>query len=335
MSSVKRLKSGLLGLEGLGTVFLAAIQADDRFDLVAVADSNAQVVRRLAEETAARGYEDYRRLVVEEAHAGLDVLFVALEPFHSHEFVRMAARGGVAVFHKAPFARNVAEGRTLIRCFDETRRPLVVSRFWQSEPAFAKLDRMAELVGRVHLATARVRTADGPVGWRGDSVRAGGGVLLNGAYEQVDLLTALLGMPEDVYARCSAASAPPAPRKHDTEDAAILTLRFSGDRIGSVTVSNGAPEPSWSVTFVGADGRIDLGPGRLTLLAAGGASQVFNVRSKPSLAPAIGSFGSACLSGEEPFLSTASQHLVSLAVIEAGYLSARTGAPESPRQLLG
>ncbi|MHC4698278.1 MAG: Gfo/Idh/MocA family protein, partial [Planctomycetota bacterium] len=227
----------LIGLAGVGGDYLAALRSEDGFDLVAVADTNREVLRQQVKPASGGSlgvYEDYRSLIVETAHAGLDLLFVALEPFQSIEFVELAASRGIGVFHKAPFARDVEEARRVIAQFEAHGCPLAVSRSWQHDcglmessahPIRNPRKNLSELIGRVHAAAAIVRTADGADGWRGDRGRAGGGVLLNGAYEQVDMLISLLGVPESVYAQCSFQGAPGAVRKYDTEDAATLSLR--------------------------------------------------------------------------------------------------------------
>ncbi|UCC32001.1 MAG: Gfo/Idh/MocA family oxidoreductase [Phycisphaerales bacterium] len=328
---MKRLKAALMGLAGVGADYLAAIRSDEQFELAAVADTDPEVLRRQTDMAPARVYEDYRSLIVETAHAGLDLLFVALEPFQSTEFVQMAATRGIGVFHKAPCARSVREAQRLVDRFAGSERPLVVSRPWQFEPAYAALNRLAEFTGHVHAATVHVQTADTPVGWRGDSIRAGGGVLLNGAYEAVDMLVHLLGMPERVYAQCSAAVAPGAPRKYDTEDTATVLLGFGQERTACVTALRGVAEPSWEVAFVGTEGTVEVGADGVTITPRKGSPVKHPAaRAANPAAHALSAFGASQLSNGRPLKSKAEEHLSTLAVIEAAYLSARTGAPESP-----
>lgn len=328
---MKRLKVALMGLAGVGADYLAAIRSDEQFELVAVADTDSEVLRRHTDTVAVGVFEDYRSLIVETAHSGLDLLLVALEPFQSTEFVQMAAARGIGVFHKAPCARNVREAQRLVDQFARSERPLVVSRPWQFEPAYAALNRLTEFTGHVYAATASVQTGDTPVGWRGDLVRAGGGVLLNGAYEAVDMLVHLLGIPERVYAQCSAAVAPGAPRKYDTEDTAMVLLGFGQERTACVTVLRGVAEPSWEVAFVGIEGTVEVRADGLTIIPRdGNLVEYHGARTSSPVAHAISAFGASRLSGALPLKSKAEEHLPTLAVIEAAYLSARTGAPESP-----
>ncbi len=111
---MSRLKVALLGLAGVGEEYLAAIRANDRFELVAIADTDAELLRRRTQAGGERGYEDYRSLVVASDRASLDLLFVALEPHQSLEFIEMAAERGISVFCTAPFSRTVLEVLSVI-----------------------------------------------------------------------------------------------------------------------------------------------------------------------------------------------------------------------------
>ena len=329
-----RLRVAQAGLAGAGTEYLSALQSDERFDLVAVADADPERLRRFAEDTSLRTYEDYRSLIVESVPTGLDVLFVALEPFQSVDLLEVAAEHRVGVFHKAPLARTLGEAQRLVDRFGAADCPLMVPRFWQTDPAFAGLNDLMKLAGRVYAATADAWTVDEPAGWRGDSTRAGGGGLLNGAYEVVDMLVALLGGPESVYAQCSAAVSPGAPRKYDTEDTALVSLRFSEDRIGAVTAWRGAPEPFTRVALFGTESLVEVYRDRMTLTPRhGGSVEVREVQRVPAAAGAVRAFGAARLAEERKPAPAAQEHLPTMAVIEAAYLSAKTGAPESPGRL--
>lgn len=323
-----------MGLKGAGEAYLAVLSEDDRFDLMAVADSDLDVLRRRTEGCRMRAYEDYRSLVVETGRLGVDLIFVALEPFQAIEFVRLAADRGIGIFHKAPFARNMVEARALIDRFAAASRPFVVSRPWQFDPAYGMLLGLAKNRSRVHVASAEVRVAQTAEGWRGDSRRAGGGVLLNGAYDAVDLITKLMGTPEAVYAQCSSVLPPGTARNYDTEDGAVLSMRFAGDRIGTLAAWRGATRPVWTVRLVGAEQVIEARHDGVTVTAdQDEASPWLETPGGP--AGAIRALATAMLGPTTQAPSLASDHLPTMAVIEAAYLSAKTGAPESPARFLG
>jgi len=332
---VKRVKAALLGLTGIGEEFLRALVEDDQFELIAVADRDGEALRKHADGLTARPFEDYRSAIVESTRLGLEAILVALPPYQAVEFDVLAAARGIGVLQGAPWARTITEAQRLIAAFARGSAPLVVLRPWQSEPALAKLGDPSALIGRVYAVHAQVRAAHGPTGWRGDSVRAGAGVLLNDAYEQVDLLVLLMGLPETVFAQARMAVAPGKPRKHDTEDAMTVTLCFPGDRVGSLTAWRGAREPGWEVTFVGEGGVVRLTPDKMIVDRADlPRPTVHDVRTACRIAPAISAFGAAQLAGLREPASAAKGHLSTMAVIEAVYLSVKTGSPESPERFL-
>ena len=92
---MKRIPAAIIGLCGQGAEFLAAVRDNRRFELLAVADADAGLVRAAAEAGGAKGYTDYRSLVVEQAGEKLEALFVALEPFESVEYLTLAATHGI------------------------------------------------------------------------------------------------------------------------------------------------------------------------------------------------------------------------------------------------
>ena len=328
---MKRLKAALNGLSGVGGDYLDALRADDQFELVAVGDGDRDVLRRCAGGLSARAFEDHRSLVVESAHEGIDVLFVAAEPFQSREFVELALSRGIAVFHKAPPARTADDAMRLADAADRGRCPMIVQRNWAFDPALTRLHRLEETAGRVHAIHAEVRSADRPEGWRADAAKAGGGVLLNGAYEIVDLIVSLCGTARSVFARRGRGAFPELSPKYDTEDAAHLSLTLTGGAIGCVTAVRGAPNPGWRVTFDGDLAAVTLSDKGLRITPRDGDREEFvPMPAGNRAASAIGAFGAARLAGVRDLPSTIRHHLPALAVMDAAYLSAKTGVPEAP-----
>ena len=334
-----RLRAGLLGLTGVGAEYLAALRAEEQLELVAVADSDPEVVRRAVAGTGVRGYEDFRSLIVEQSHAGMQLLLMALEPHRAVEFALLAAERGLAVFLEAPPARNLEEGQRLVQGFQAAGRPLVVSRPWHFEPAFALLRDLTAQAGPVHMTAAQILVPRAvPLGWRGDSVRAGGGVLLHGSYELLDLLVQTLGVPAQVWAHCSLADAGGQARSYDTEDGLVAGLIFAHGRSASLAAARcpGLEAPQWSACFAGARATVELTPKALRVSPGeSGRPRTRRVRTGNRVAPALHAFVEAFRQERLDLDSAIAEHLTTLAVIDALYLSARTGAPESPARLPG
>lgn len=327
--------AAVLGLAGEGAAYLDAVRANRRYRLLAVADADPQRVRAAVEATGAKGYTDYRSLVVEQSREDLEAIFVALEPHESLEYVALAAAGAVHVYHQAPPGRRVEEASSAWAALRERDRLLVVARYWSAEPAFDDLHDIESRIGHVHVAAADVRIAAHDLGgWRGDSVRAGGGVLIQGAYQVVDLLVALFGAPDDVSAALSRRRGASSARSYDTEDAAIVSMRFADNRIASVSATRGMRRDSWRIELVGARGEAKIRPDRLCIVDESGTQRRSVVRASNRFAAQIDDFARAIRDPEHPRRSTGNTHRTTLAVIEAAYLSAKTNSPEDPDQFI-
>ena len=328
---MKRIPAAIIGLCGQGAEFLAAVRDNCRFELLAVADADAGLVRAAAEAGGAKGYTDYRSLVVEQAGEKLEALFVALEPFESVEYLTLAATHGINVFHQAPVGRNVEEASAAASAVARRDRLLTVGRYFSADPAYAELGEIETLIGRIHFATAEVQVAAQDLsGWRGDSVRAGGGVLIQGAYTAIDVLVGVLGLPDEVTACLSWRKSPSSARPYDTEDAAIVSMRFSDERIAQLSATRGGARDDWRVTFIGGQGSAEVSPDRLRIKEQGGVDRWSVIRASNRFAAQIDDFARALRDPDWPRRSTGDDHLDTIAVIEAAYLSAKTNTPESP-----
>ena len=328
---MKSLRVGLLGLSGEGEAYLKALRANANVELVCAADADARRIADLAEGRAIRTYEDCRSLIVGATREPLDALFVALEPFQSVDLLPLAAERGMPVFHKPPFARSVDEGRCIARRFADVSAALVVARAWRFAPQSALSPAAAPSSDALRAASVVVQTPDSAEGWRGHSARSGGGVLLNGAYEAVDELLCAFGVPESVYAECTMLARPGAVRKYDTEDIAAVTLRFAHERFAALFAvrgrsreSSGAARVSTLPVAAGSDPAA-------AVCAAGATDATLRELRSDAVAAAVAAFVDSLTGDAESLASTMLEHLRVLAVIEAAYLSAKTGAPESPR----
>lgn len=340
---MKPLRVGLLGLAGAGRELFDALRASQHVDLVAVADQDRSLTAKLAERAGAQGRDDYRRLIAESAASALDAVFVALPAVEAQEYLRQAAGCKLAAYVVPPFARDVDTAAELIGLFPDDDHPLIVARTWQHEPAYAGLGNLAEIAGDVFAVEGQVTENIGEAPeWLGDSRRAGGGVLLCGAYEVVDAVVTLLGLPEAVYAARSFTVLPGQARPHDTEDAAAVVFRYCNDRAAGITCRRAASGGTWTLTLAGTRATVTVTPKALTVTDENGklVSETF-VTSCNRFAPQIGAVAVALaakatplISQATPLASQATTHLGTLATLAAAYLSIRTGQAESPRGVL-
>lgn len=193
---------------GLGFVaegYLHYLRDADRARLVAVADPFEPARQRAAEVCSFEaGVDDYREVL---ERPDVDVVIVCTPHNLHHPVVTDALRAGKDVLCEKPIAVNVAEADEMIDLARDRRRTLLVGLNMRFSGWSWQIDRLLGegAVGRVVFARAsylgyETKRFNDPNNWKGDLVKAGGGVLLDGGYHVVDLLNWYLGRAKAVQA---------------------------------------------------------------------------------------------------------------------------------------
>ena len=201
-------------------------------------------------------------------------------------------------------------------------------------------------LGAMQLARAEYLFNWGPIAqWRTDRQAAGGGALMELGYHFVDLLLWTLGLPEDVFSltSVSAHNAKPAINDRpaqvpcDTDDTAAAIMRYPSGTMASLVTSRISGPVTESLSLHGLEGSIVANPARFSLRDPdGGVREEFNSLPGPvdGLEHQIEAFGEAIVAGGETHRCSARENLLTMAIIEAMYLSQKTGQAESPGELL-
>jgi len=324
------MKVGLIGLGTGGQQVAEALLASSWCELIAVASRKSQRIERFtAEHTGIATYDDYRSLIVENR---LDALFVAIPPFLRGKYLTLAADRALPVWMLTPAARRFDEAVAIMERFERADCPLVVCRSWGLEPALQPDSMGVEQLGRIFFARGNVMTClPEDLDWRGDSVRAGGGVLLNHGYALIDTVVQIMGMPGTVYAAGAGVSRPGARFPYDTEDTAAAVCQFSGGEIALLSACWTAGPQRWVLELHGTEGSVRIDDHHVLLRDRTGRTRIAE-RKRPAnpFTCQIEEFITALRSNVAGLRSIMRQHLPTVAVIQAAYLSARTGQPESP-----
>jgi predicted dehydrogenase len=149
----------------------------------------------------------------------------------------------------------------------------------------------------------------------------------------------LLGLPEAVLASCSRLAVTQMGQSYDTEDTAVALMRYPKGVAGLIAAS-WLSQPREEVFCVhGSGGSATIDGQGLVVRDVGGepvataspeGGNPFVRQVEAAVAAAGGGASSAGAAG----LPSVWEQLRTMAVIEAAYLSARTGHPESPGALL-
>lgn len=236
---------------------LAALKSI-RGTIVALADSNPTAGVSRAQELGCPFYQDYRQMVTDMQP---DVAVILTPPFLHASMTIDCLRAGCHVLVEKPMALHVAEADQMIEVAHQTRRLLgvVFQHRFRPEIRIARSVLEAGTLGSIqHVAlrafwprpSAYYQSASWRATWAGE----GGGVIMNQAPHDLDLLCYLLGVPGRVVAWTSRAL------HHDieTEDTVQAMLAWSNNATGSLYASTaGAAEGSLDI--IGTAGSLHLG----------------------------------------------------------------------------
>jgi len=257
---------------------------------------------------------------------------VAVPTYVREKYLHLAADRGLPVWMLPPAARRFEEAVEIVQRFDDAQCPVVVSRSWGIEPTLQADVLGDDRVGRVFLARGDVMTCwSENLNWRGDSVRAVGGVLLDRAYGLIDTTVRVMGTPSTVYAATAGVSRPGCRFPYDTEDTGVVVCQYTGGPMALFSACWTSGPTLSSLELNGMDGSLRIDAERVVLRDRAGRVEV-SVQDRPAnpLIPQIEDFLSGLQTRSRTLRGQLRDHLPTMAVLHAAYLSARTGQPESP-----
>jgi predicted dehydrogenase len=332
---------GVLGTGNISGTHARAAAEIPGVEVAAVYGRDREKAERIAGESGAAAYDDLEGFL---QHRPLDVVLVGSPSGMHGEHGIAAARAGLHVLMEKPLEITPARADALIAAAAEAGVRLGV--FFQSRtmPEIAWLKRLVDAggMGRVFLAAAQVKWYRPPEyyagsRWRGTWALDGGGALMNQAIHTVDLLLWMLGEVRSVHARALTAL-----HEIEVEDTLVATLEFAGGAVATLEATTAAyPGYPRRIELTGTGGTAILEHDRvrdLDLLsppaeplpreqadetASASSPVVSDVRGHRRV---IEDFLRALETGTPP-LCDGREGRRSVAVVDALYRSARSGAP--------
>ena len=327
------IRAAVVGLADPVWNIILGLQATSGLKLVALADSDRERLTDCAESTRLPSYDDHRIMILETQP---QIIFINVPRHQEADLLALALELGVAVWKPFPLARDFAQAVDFYKRFAKANLGLYVSNPYRYSGGYASLSEWLSQLGQVHLIHDEYllppRFVQELPPWRASKAQAGGGVLLDCAYPGLELITSQFGLPEQVYCLTRSQLALPTERPYDTEDLCTLSLAFGNGTIACSSSLRVAAQAHRCTVWHGSRGRLSFDPRSVTLQStAKTAPRVRRYRDRlerPYTRQAHELVH--VLRGDQPAVSTAKDHLTAMAVVEAAYLSARTGQPESP-----
>ncbi len=248
------------------------------------------------------------------------------------EHAQLAAERNLPLWRLPPAGRSfaeAAEAAARVRKVAAVRR---VASWW--EHVFEHVWRELAFPPDFRPLLSELRlSVRGPVqqSWRASLAEAGGGVLATDGYGLLEALVALRGLPESVVAAAGRLRATSAAR--ETEDTVVAVLRYTGGGHAVLRMGWDLPPGERTLIHHGAAASVTLTDDVVTVADAEGLT--IDARPLPSewLPSELVRFvhfvrGDARDQAAAPL----ERHLAVSALLDALYLSARTGHPESPHK---
>jgi predicted dehydrogenase len=259
---------GVIGLGEIGQVHVAGIRRARAGRLVAVADTEAALLRPF-EADGIRTYLDAGELIADPQVGTVSVCL----PHRLHFPVALQAiRAGKNVLVEKPLAIGLAECQELVDAAAAAGVALGVSHNQVFYAPHAEAKRLIEIGGIGRPVLIRLRLGMGPAwgGWRGSPALAGGGLLMDAGIHRLYLALHFFGPVRRVHAILDA------PRQQG-EAFAVAILEFRSGALGIIEANHHGPPGTFDdeIEIIGSDAILRL---------AGIESLFVGYRTGPALA---------------------------------------------------
>ncbi len=215
-----------------------ALRSVPQAKLVAVSGRDREKREAFAEEFGLNAFPDITSMV---SQAAVDAVIIASpHPQHSQQTLE-ALEAGAHVIVEKPMALTTADCDAMIQKAHQSRKVLAVISQRRWFPAVQRIRSAIDqgkigkpILGLVTMYGWRDEAYYRSDPWRGTWTTEGGGVLVNQAPHQLDLLQWFIGPVEEVSAYWGNLNHP----YIEVEDTAVVNVKFQGGALGSIVVSN-------------------------------------------------------------------------------------------------
>jgi UDP-N-acetyl-2-amino-2-deoxyglucuronate dehydrogenase len=235
---MKRIKTGLIGPGKAAHIHAAALRDLPESEFVAVCGTNLERSKKFADQYGVAGYNDLPKMLKE---SGVQAVCICTpHPQHAEPCV-LAASGGVHVLVEKPLAITLADCDRMIAAAKKTGVKLGTfcqRRFYEPCQRIRRAIDEGKIgrpvLGSVAMYGWRDEKYYASDPWRGTWSGEGGGVLVNQAPHQLDLLLWYMGDVAELCGYWANLNHP----YIEVEDTAVAIVKFKSGALGQITVSN-------------------------------------------------------------------------------------------------
>jgi predicted dehydrogenase len=232
------LKTGIVGAGKVAPTHAAALQALPESQLAGICSQSLESAQRLAAQYGIPAYRTVEDMIVKGGVQA--VLITTPHPAHAAPALEAMALGAHVMVEK-PLAASLEDCDAMIAAAKKyhvklamisQRRLYAASQRIRQAIDAGKLERL--ILGTVTMFGWRSREYYESDAWRGTWAGEGGGVLVNQAPHQLDLLQWFMGAVDELYGYWDNLNHP----YIEVEDTALAILRFRNGALGNILVSN-------------------------------------------------------------------------------------------------
>lgn len=235
---MEKLRTGIVGGGKVGHLISHALKSLKNSDYLSICGRDPEKIVRFAESYGVRAYTDVTEMVTKEK---LDVAIIATpHPVHREPTIA-ALKAGAHVLVEKPLASTVQDCDAMSEAARKNEKKIGVicqRRFFRPSMRIRKAIDEGKIgkpvLGTIEMLGWRDRDYYKSDPWRGTWEGEGGGLLVNQAPHQLDLLQWYMGEIDELYGDWSNLNHP----YIEVEDTAIAVLRFKNGGMGNIVLSN-------------------------------------------------------------------------------------------------
>lgn len=240
MTQERKIRVGIIGLQGYGSTYFSVFEALPWAEIAAICDTKEEVLNRNAKQHGIRNrYTDYREML---RLPEIDAVMIATPHFLHYRMTMDALRAGKHVFCEKPLAMNSGEAGEMAALAEE-KGLLLSCHYNRRQTALVKLLKDAaqrQILGEVYAVnvkwmaryTSFLFSPDSA--WRTEKAKAGGGILIGRGSHMIDAVLYILGYPA---VRSVSANISSRLTGLEIEDYCLLVMRMENGIVITIEVS--------------------------------------------------------------------------------------------------
>ena len=234
----RQVKTAIIGCGKVSDLHAAALMKTSEAEFVAVYSRSHEKAQRFGAKYGVQGFSDIQEMITSAAVEA--VIVCTPHPAHRHAAI-MAAEAGAHVLVEKPLAATLKDCDDMLAAAKKAR--IKIGTVCQRR-FYAPVQRVRQAIDAGKIGTPALGTvlmlgwrdrgyyASDP--WRGRWQAEGGGVLVNQAPHQLDLLQWFMGPIAELFGVWSNINHP----YIEVEDTAVAIVRFASGALGNIVVSN-------------------------------------------------------------------------------------------------